>query len=256
MIDYTQLAFANPVSVVDPLPSVADYLNDYRARNEAWYRSWAVPFEGGYGSRPESFQVRGPWTTDLLPPMALPPILQETGGDLATGGEAFGMGSTGQEDRPVGAVVRDPADMSNEDLWSEYQAYTDPVASYAGSVPAAALSLGVPGAGLVGGMMARQSMENRATDVMNEIGRRMGALYAPQAQAAQVMSGGGIDRATVPVQGGTSVFTGGDVFPTEYDPDSNFSGGGGRQSEYGGGGRDTYQGGEVGAGGWAGEGGL
>ena len=65
MIDYTQYAFATPPTVVDPLPTVADYLNDYQAQNAAWYDQWAYPLEGGgYGPRPSSFEVRAPWTSD------------------------------------------------------------------------------------------------------------------------------------------------------------------------------------------------
>lgn len=172
MIDYTQLAFQRAPTVTDPLPSVADYVRDYEAQNRAWYEQWAFPMGGGrYGARPASFEVRAPWTADLLPEETMPEVIRETA-PAVLGGESPGMGNTAQEDRPVGMLVRDPAEMTNDELWS---AYLDRM------VPRSAVytaSQGI-GAGLLGTLagMGARGMLDYDDRVLNEIGRRMGALY-------------------------------------------------------------------------------
>ena len=261
MIDYTQYAFADPPQVVDPIPSVADYLNDYRAQNEAWYGSWAFPMgQGQYGSRPESFDVRAPWTADLLPEEVMPTILQT---DLATGegygGEAFGSGSTGQEDRPVGQLVADPAGMTDSELWGMYETMTGPGQQYGGMVPgmiASAVS-GVPGLGF----MAQAGVKDYTQRVSDEMQRRVVAALATggglPTQAGTLENRGFFEGSGSPTvvpdpieyiqQGYQEAAGGGTVGP---------SGGQGSGGGPAGSGQDTHQGGEVGAGGWAGGGGL
>ena len=228
MIDYTQYAFQSAPQVSDPVPSVADYLNQYDARNRAWYESWASPMAGGgFGSRPESFETRAPW----LPPVAqdvTPPALRETGGDLT--GVPMEDTQVRPEDRPIGAITTDPAMMSNADLWTEYTALSNPYAAYAASAPAMAFGLGTGFPGMVGGMMARANMEQRGNAIMNEIGRRMAPLY--EAPVPVQVSQGRETSYTIPGMMGRLV--GSDLLPNGLPADIYTGGEGGANAGGGG----------------------
>ncbi len=231
MIDYTQYAFQAPPQVIDPIPTVADYLDDYTARDEAWYQSWAYPLEGGgYGSRPSSFERRAPFIP-IPDPIEdpTPPVLRSI--DPVTG-ESYGMGNTGQEDRPVGSLVRDVGGMSYGDLWGEAMATQDPGIAETWPARLAGLISPIPGLGLVMGQMAEEGANIQNRLAMNEIGRRLGSLYPEQ--AVYNVS----DRPdVVTMPGGTQVFTAPDLFPGEYTPEPESRGGG----DIGGTGRDDPQ---------------
>ncbi len=257
MIDYTQYAFQAPPQVVDPIPTVADYLDDYTARNEAWYQTFAAPLQGGgYGARPSSFERRAPYIPiPETPENPVPPILRDM--PQYEGSED---NRTRPDDRPVGSLVRDVGDMSVPDLFAEYEAGTSGAAPYAASAPAMLLSAAVPGLSAVGGAMARDAVAARNLELL-------GALAAQDASMALLPDVGMIGRVGTPtiseapgrdvidqlVLGGSDLPDQGlfarvgtpTVTPSQSDSDRGY-----------GGGRDSYQGGEVGAGGWAGGGGL
>ena len=164
MIDYTQYAFASPPEIVDPLPSVADYIDQYRINNEAWYDAWAYPIEPGqWGSRPSSFERRAPYispepSASALPADVLPPAIRRQYG-------AAEDNRVMPEDRPVGALVRDVSEMSIPDLFAEREALYGPM-GYAGSVASAAIPGGIP---VLPSLMSGQGVEDRIVDLEAEI---------------------------------------------------------------------------------------
>ncbi len=188
MIDYTQYAFQAPPQVVDPIPTVADYLDDYTARNEAWYQSFAYPLEGGgYGSRPSSFERRAPFIPiPETPENPVPPILQDM--PQYEGSED---NRTRPEDMPVGSLVRDVSEMAVPDLFAEYEAGTGAAVPYAASAPAMLLSAAVPGLSAVGGAMARDAVAARNLELL-------GALAAQDASAALLPNIGAFSRVGTP----------------------------------------------------------
>lgn len=249
MIDYTQYAFAAPPQVVDPIPTVADYLDDYTARNEAWYQTFAAPLPGGgYGARQSSFERRAPFIPiPETPENPVPPILQDM--PQYEGSED---NRTRPGDMPVGSLVRDVTTMTTPELAAEAEALTG---TYGDVTPYIGTAVGAMGGGvpLLPALMAKEGNSLRYADLMAE---RM--FRAPQVSAlpslfvasdAVIPDAGRQDVVTVP--GGTQVFVAPDLFPEPSQSDSDRGYGGSRS-----GGRDTYQGGEVGAGGWAGGGGL
>lgn len=311
MIDYTQYAFATPPVVTDPLPTVADYLRNYEDQERAWYESWAYPLgEGRYGARPESFDVRAPWQEPVPGPVDLPPVLRETGGNLAM---ASGDNRVYERDRPAGAMVRDPGTMTTGEIFSEISGLAGPQ-RYAGYP-----------FGYAFGKMGEAGSDDRINELaLAALGRATDALDATRAgyqtndrqvlspwdllpepgvpsepfasmtddqyrrlsqsdfrnMLAMEQAAGytGTDRSILGAEGNLA-FGAGDRYPAEYNQEYRlvdtrtpaqraydeinnivYRGGGG--GGYGGSssdrdrGRDTYQGGEVGAGGWAGEGGL
>lgn len=176
MIDYTQHAFAAPPDIFDPSPSVADYLDDYSARNEAWYQRWAHPLEGGgYGARPSSFERRGayiaPPPTTEVPAEVLPPVLRNL----------YGNEDTRVDDRPAGAMYPDLYGMSDDEVIAYHESLNSPAAKAApyGIGLGAGLLTGVgtpfgymAGEGLEKGrmmalseMLARESMGSRLPDL-------------------------------------------------------------------------------------------
>lgn len=204
MIDYTQLGFAQPPVVNDPLPSVADYLDQYQDRNRSWYEQWAYPLGGGrFGARPESFEVRAPW----LPP-EVPTVeeLQET----TVGGPMGPTDSpTGQGDMVAGAITPDPEAMTNAELWDWY---LNPAVSR----PTRSMMAQGTGIGLFGSLLGMGAQGTLDFDqrVINEMGRRMGALYPPRQTAFnQAIADSGGTRELTP--GGPVVFTGGDILPQQ-----------------------------------------
>ena len=207
MIDYTQLAFASAPQIDNPIPSVADYMDQYEARNRAWYEQWAYPLEGGgYGSRPESFVVRAPWQppeTAVEPP----PVVQSS--PPLTGAPPE---STEVDDRPLGAITPDPAEMTDAELIEAWRGGVSPKMAQYGAGALTSLLTFLPGAGLLGGYMAGQGVRDYQEAIGNELGRRMGSLYpsarTPFEQA--VFESGGTRELT---PGGPRVFTGGDVLP-------------------------------------------
>lgn len=268
MIDYTQYAFRNPVSVVDPIPTVADYLTDYRAQDAAWYDQWAYPIgPGQWGARPESFEVRGQWTQDLLPETALPPILRETGGNLATGEVGMGSTRTRPEDRPVGSMAVDPEGMSNDELWDTWARISSPAAEFGAAAPGTALGLvtGVPGLGLMG----RQGMLDYQDRVSREMERRVmeslalnTALPGPARAINPNVTIARVGTPSFSEDPGRDVIDqlvlGPDVGPPMFERvGTGTTGPSGGQSDADRSDDRGYGGGsEVGAGGWAGSGGL
>ncbi len=242
MIDYTQYAFQAPPQVIDPIPTVADYLDDYTARNEAWYQFWAYPLEGGgYGPRPSSFERRAPFIP-IPDPIEdpTPPVLRSI--DPVTG-ESYGMGNTGQEDRPVGALVRDVGGMSVPDLFAEYEGLSGTYGTVTPYV-AAGVNAAAGGIPIIPALMAQQGIEDRSLEVL-------GAMLSQPESSSLIPNAGMFARVGTPTltpegrsefdvitrPGGTQVFTTPDLFPGGYTPEPESRGGG----DIGGTGRDDPQ---------------
>lgn len=142
-------------------------------------------------------------------------------------------GPVSASDRIAGALTRPTGQMGMGQLFTEQNtiggAFGSPEARLATRAPAMAAGAlsGIPGLGFVMGGMAKAGVNNRLRDLQNEAGRRIGRAYSAQETGGHQT---GRKRAR------------------SYTPE--------RESRGGGDHRDSYQGGEVGAGGWAGSGGL
>ena len=154
------------------------------------------------------------------------------------------QGPTPQSEMPTGQLVRDPSTMGTAALQHELMSLQSPYGRYGGRVPAfmaggfSGLG-GIPGLGFALGGMAQAGMQNR----MGTLGREN-----TQRQITQQYPGGGMPSFAPPPA---------PIAPVGFMQAVDQAIQSGSDSDRGyGGGRDSYQGGEVGAGGWAGGGGL
>lgn len=186
MISYVQPGFEHPAFVLDPIPSVAEYLNNYEAMNEAWYRSFAAPLEGGgYGARASSFERRGlppeNVPSAVAPPSpALPPVI-----DAGPSDDTSILGI----DRPS-AIVRDPATASDPELLAEMGFLSGP-GKYLSSIAGTAAGGGTPFTGLISGLAGRSRVSEQLSDVINEfLGQSLGNAEEQAGFVAPIESSG------------------------------------------------------------------
>ncbi len=231
MIDYRQRGFDHPAFALDPIPTVAEYLNNYRQLNEDWYASFAYPLEGGgWGARPSSFVRRGAPDPNAQPsqvdpdPAALPPILQ----DVPPEDTSILAG-----DRPLGALVRDVTTMTDDEMMAEGAFLAGP-GGYTGNV--AAMAVAPAGGSLPFGLAARAGVADRLEDLALE------ALIRSMPDIP------GQDRDDLPAELPTITRVG---TPTVTEARETGSHQGGGPQDYERGGEDEFD-----AGGWRGGGGL
>lgn len=162
-------------------------------------------------------------------------------------------------DMPVGMMVRPPSSMSIDEMVMEERALGGPM-GYAGNVGATLASGGTLGVGTGLGLMGRAGVGQRQRQLSPEIENRLGAILATGAPTPVTMRPQGDSgvqitrRAVAPVADPVAAaYEAGRQAAVGYRREPEQRGGGDARDR---GGRSTHQGGDVGAGGWAGGGGL
>lgn len=170
-------------------------------------------------------------------------------------GQELGQGPTPAGDMPVGALVRDPAGMTQRQQLAEMMAlggFPHEGQAVAGRAPAVAMGglatlagAPVPGVGTVMGQMARAGMENRQRDLASELTQGIAEAFeqGSQPQPSPPTPESGTHQQSQPTQAAmVDAYEAGRQAARGYQPERESRGGGDSRSSRGGSNqsRDSY----------------